>query len=518
VTARIAAAAAVAALALAGSAHGAAADGLVAQLDAVVPALMREYRVPGLALAVVENQQTVIRTYGVADQASGRPITATTPFNVGSVSKTFASWGALRLVAERKLDLDAPVERYVKRWRLPPSSFDRGKVTLRRLLSHTAGLSVSGYVGWTSLAQRPTLEASLSGNTNGAGAVELVAEPGAGWSYSGGGYTLAQLLVEEQSGKPFEQYLDDDVFPAMGLADSRFTITPERLARMPRGHDPAGRPAPTRVFTEMAAAGLSTTITDLAALATLTIRRGVAPDGRAVVPRALFDAMVAPQVAAMPADRFADLPYQLGPGGTENYGLGYDLYRVGKNLTVVGHTGANLGWRAGLFVALETGQGIAVTTNADGGRGVRDLIICHWSHHVRKAGAPNCPKRAAPLLQGAYEQGGVDAMIARAQALRKQRDTDFSDVAVVDAAFSIMGESPDPAQQSRRAADGLRLLRANLDWHPASVATLIALAFASDQAGDAGPARKFAERALAQDLTPDERRELEGLRARNAPP
>lgn len=503
---------------------GSLADDLIRKLDAELPVLMREYNVPGLALAVIERTDAVtVRTYGVADRVTGRVVTADTLFNVGSVSKTFASWGALRLVAEGRADLDAPVEKYLTRWHLPASEFDSHQVTLRGLLSHTAGLSVHGYAGWVSLAQRPTLEESLSGVNNGAGPVRMIQRPGLGWDYSGGGYTLAQLAIEERTGQPFQTWFDQHVFPEMGLRGSHFTITPELLDRSSRAHDALGNPIPTRVFTELAAAGLSTTITDLASLGTLTLRRGVLANGKSFLPAPLFTAMITPQVSQMSEDRFAELPLLLGleratDPRAQSYGLGHDIYKLSDQLTVVGHTGANIGWRAGLFVALEAGQGIAVVTNADGGRGVRDWIICTWGRHLRDV-ATACPKRAAPLLQIAYEKEGIDAVISGAKRMRGQRSsTDVSELTLLDVAYSIIDETPDDAQGNRRKADSLKLLHANLRLYPDSTATLIALASTYDQAGNRDRARTFARRALARDVTASERNELQNILSGQADP
>lgn len=121
------------------------------------------------------------------------------------------------------------MERYLTRWSVPPSDFDADRVTVRRLLSHTAGLSLSGYPGWGPDDRLPTLEASLSGATNGSGDVRLVYEPGTEWRYSGGGYTVLQLLVEEVTDRDFESYIRDEVLRPIGMAYSDFELTPAVL-------------------------------------------------------------------------------------------------------------------------------------------------------------------------------------------------------------------------------------------------------------------------------------------------
>lgn len=115
-------------------------------LDAIAPRILRQYSVPGVAVALIKNGEVVwMKGYGVADTTSTKPITPETLFNVGSISKTATGWGLMRLVDGGKINLDAPVDSYLKRWRLPPSSFDNDQVTIRRLLSHTAGISIHDY-------------------------------------------------------------------------------------------------------------------------------------------------------------------------------------------------------------------------------------------------------------------------------------------------------------------------------------------------------------------------------------
>ena len=138
-------------------------------------------------------------------------MTTQTGFNIDSISKTIAAWGVMKLVEEGKIDLDAPAENYITRWKLPESDFDSKKVTVRRLLSHTAGLSLHGYPGWTANDRLSTIEESLDGRNNGPGRVEMIIKPGTKWKYSGGGYTILQLIVEEVTGQKFEDYMQTQV-------------------------------------------------------------------------------------------------------------------------------------------------------------------------------------------------------------------------------------------------------------------------------------------------------------------
>ena len=107
---------------------------------------------PGLAVALIgDGEGAWAAGYGVADHSTGRPVTTATRFQAASVSKPVTAWGVLRLVESGRIGLDEPIIGHLRRWRPPPSPVDADGITVRRLLSHTAGLSVHGYVGqpWT---------------------------------------------------------------------------------------------------------------------------------------------------------------------------------------------------------------------------------------------------------------------------------------------------------------------------------------------------------------------------------
>src|SRR5215216_7639654 len=195
---------------------------------------------PGLAVALVQDGRPVWAAgFGLADPTSGRPVTAGTRLQAASVSKPVTAWGVLRLVEAGRIGLDEPVLGRLRRWRPPPSRFDAEGLTVRRLLSHTAGLSVHGYVGQTSDRPLPSIVASLSGETGDGFPVELLEAPGQRWLYSGGGYSLAQLLVEELTGRPFTDYMQAEVLEPLSMTAS--SLHWSRTAATARPHDAPGR-------------------------------------------------------------------------------------------------------------------------------------------------------------------------------------------------------------------------------------------------------------------------------------
>lgn len=335
---------------------------VVAKLDELVPQLLEENDVPGAAVALVWDGEVAWSAgYGLADRERGVPVTADTVFQVASISKSVTAWGVMRLVESGKLELDAPVEQYLTRWHLPPSRYDTGGVTIRRLLSHTAGLSLHGYPGILPDRELPTLEESLSGNNGGAGDVRLTMEPGAQFSYSGGGYTLLQLVIEEVTGESFSEFMQEQVLQPLGMLHSSFEWRTDLRPATAVAYSKTGAPLPNYLFTEKAAAGLYTTAPDLARFvaAAMPGPRGE-PAGRGVLTADTLALMFTPVLQGQ---------------GEAEYGLGHSISTQPDGSKEVSHGGANMGWRA-LFVALpEQGQGIVILTNSDKGDAGIDAVM-----------------------------------------------------------------------------------------------------------------------------------------------
>jgi CubicO group peptidase (beta-lactamase class C family) len=325
-------------------------------LDDVVPAALRSHGVPGAAVAVVRDGGVAwARGYGVADAERRTAVTADTLFQVASVSKPVAAMGVLRLVEQRRLALDRPL----MAWRFPRSDHDPRGVTLRRLLSHTAGVSVQGYPGHEPARPLPSTAASLAGDSAGAGAVRLESDPGAGYWYSGGGYTVAQLAVERAVGEPFAAWMSRAVLRPLGMRSSSFDQATADGALTASGHDHTGRPMPAFRYAEQAAAGLHATAPDIARfIAALMPGPHGEPPGRGVVSPVTIRTMTTP-----------------APATSGRYGLGLRLRTLADDVRMVSHDGANHGWRAIAAAFPDRGWGIAVLTNGDNGEAVIDAVM-----------------------------------------------------------------------------------------------------------------------------------------------
>jgi CubicO group peptidase (beta-lactamase class C family) len=366
-------------------------DSFTGRLDREVQGWLSRSQVPGAAVALVRDGQVAWTAgYGQADPVRRVPVTAETVFQVGSISKPVTAWGVLRLVDKGLLDLDAPVQRYLTRWHLPASPHDPDEITVRRLLNHSAGLSQHGYAGLPSDQPLPSLAESLA-------SLRIIAKPGAGFLYSGGGYTVLQLVVEEVTGEAFATYMQREVLDPLGMTRSGFTWRDD-LRPAAIGHDERVRSQPTLLFTEQAAAGLFTTASDLArfAAATMTGPQGQ-PPGRGVLSPSTVAEMISPVALA---DEVLAADVTRSPHQT-NRGLGYAIDVYPDGTAEVWHAGAiSTAWFA-VFASLpERGEGIVILTNSIRGDRPIEPALNAWYEWLGPAAAeaPQPPQSGLSTL------------------------------------------------------------------------------------------------------------------------
>jgi CubicO group peptidase (beta-lactamase class C family) len=271
--------------------------------------------------------------HGVHAVSVGEAVDVDSVFQIASLSKWITAWGVMALVQEGKVDLDAPVGTYLTRWTLPESKFDNSKVTVRRLLSHTAGLTDGlGYAGFAPDATVQSLEESLTrpadASPGASGAIEVGYEPGSEWRYSGGGYAILQLLIEEVSGESFEGFMQRIVFRPLGMVRSSYHWTPSAGSTLATFYDTDSKPATHYRFSAVSAASLYTSVSDLTRFvqAHLPGKNGE-PVGRGVLEPATLADMWRPQASVY---------------GKEIWGLGTILFAPNdEGGFVVGHDGSN---------------------------------------------------------------------------------------------------------------------------------------------------------------------------------
>lgn len=230
---------------------------------------MEHYNTPGVSIAVINNNKIEWgKGYGIMDTSTDAPVTTETIFEAASVSKLVTAVMALHFVEKGLIELDTNVNQYLKSWQVPENEFTKKKkVTLRRLLTHQSGLPSTNY-DHDENKRYPTLVDVLNGESpalNKPAIPQFV--PGSKWQYSNIGYNVIQLLLEDVTGKSFQQIADEIIFTPLNMKSSTFIypLDPEkqRLEAMP--HDAQGKPGkPVMHRTALAQGGLTTTPTDLA--------------------------------------------------------------------------------------------------------------------------------------------------------------------------------------------------------------------------------------------------------------
>jgi CubicO group peptidase (beta-lactamase class C family) len=383
---------------------------------------MAHHNVPGVSVAVLDGGEIAwAQGWGTADMETGAPVTPTTLFQAASISKPVTALAAMSLVDEGLVGLDDPVNDHLTNWQVPDNEFTTDSVvTLRRLLTHTAGLTVSGFPGYRKdepfkpgrpLATNVDVLDGL-GNTD---EVRVYRTPGIGWQYSGGGYTVMEELVENVTGRAFHEVMRDRVLTPAGMALSTFEqpLPEARWGEASRGHrgDGAEVEGEWHSYPEQAAAGLWTTPSELLTLSAhlLAILESEAADG--VVRRETLETMFTPHRA----DEEGFQSYGLG------FGIGGELDEPGT--VTFGHGGSNEGFRAQWTVYRHRGQGAVVMTNGAGGGSLAGEILRSLSEAYGWSGF-KAEVRARRLLapdeladyQGSYELEGQSQFVVAVRA------------------------------------------------------------------------------------------------------
>jgi CubicO group peptidase (beta-lactamase class C family) len=311
---------------------------------------MAALHVPGVSIAVIHDGKIEwARGFGVT-RIGGAPVTADTLFQAASISKPVAAMGLLRLVQSGKVSLDADVNQYLKAWKIPANAFtEHAKITLRELLTHTAGMTVHGFAGYASDAPVPTLVQVLNGEKPANSApIRVDTAPGTIWRYSGGGYVVAQQLLQDVTGEPFPKVMHDTVLAPIGMTKSTYEqpLPKNRLGEVALPYRGDGQPVPggPHIYPEMAPAGLWTTPSDLARYA-IEVQKSLAGTSNRVLSAAMVRQMLTP--------------------GLDHQGLGPGVGGSAKRPYFT-HGGANEGYRCNL-VAYEDGDGAVIMTNGDNG-------------------------------------------------------------------------------------------------------------------------------------------------------
>lgn len=356
--------------------------------------------VPGMSVAVVDGGRLAwARAYGVQDRRTGAPVTDTTLFQAASISKPVAALAALQLVEEGTLTLDDDVSRWLTSWQVPPHEDHPGDVSLRRLLTHSAGLTVHGFPGYERGERVPSTIEVLDGEGN-TSPIRVDTVPGTMWRYSGGGYTVLQLLLEDVTGRPFPDLLHERVLEPLGMTQSAYAqpLPDARAGQAATGYRSNGDAVvgDWHTYPEMAAAGLWTTPTDLMRYA-LGVHAALNGEDGAVLSE--------------------DMAREMLTAGIGGWGLGPAVAGSGDDLRF-SHGGGNEGFRCFVVGWPNRGQGAAVMTNSDTGGGLAQEVLrsiaraYDWPEYTART-ITEAPLEAgeAEAYAGRYRIPGQDAFV-----------------------------------------------------------------------------------------------------------
>jgi CubicO group peptidase (beta-lactamase class C family) len=445
--------------------------------------LMKVCKVPALSVAVIDGYQVAwAKAYGTTELGGKTPVTTKTLFQAGSISKPVAAAGMLALVQAGKLSLDEDVNVKLETWKVPENEFTKEqKVTLRGLVSHTAGLTVHGFPGYHVDEKVPTTLQILDGeppaNTP---PIRVNVVPGTIVRYSGGGITVEQVLMTDVTGKPFPELMRQLVLDKVGMRDSSYEqpLPAAWQVRTPTGTTADGKAIHGKwhVYPEMAAAGLWTTPTDLAKFA---IEIALSRQGKSnrILTQKTVEEMLTPV--------------------KDEAGLGF--FVSSKRPGEFKHNGADEGFQALLVMNWETGQGAALMANSDNGvllagEMLRSIAKEYGWRSVQERGT-------VEEFMLAARAGGTDAVLAKYDEKKSSGDAKQGPPEFV---LNALGYE---ALRSGRTEDAIRLFERNVREFPESSNVYDSLAEAYATAGKKDLAIQNYEKSLQLDPKNDNAKE-----------
>jgi CubicO group peptidase (beta-lactamase class C family) len=314
---------------------------------------MRTLNIPSVGIALIDNGE-------IAWARSSGDRGPDTLYQAASLSKFVTAVAVLRLVQDGQLDLDRDVTGYLTSWRLPDHPHaNSGAVTLRRLLSMTAGTGVPGYIGYPPGSPLPSLNEILAGlPPANSPPVSIETTPGTAYAYSGGGYEIVEAVIQDVTGQPFAAAVNRLVLEPIGMSDSSFSqpLPQHLVSRAATGHrqDGSELPGGWRVIPELAAGGLWSTAGDLAKLL-VAVRQAVLGTSTRLLTQQAVGAMLTRQAP--------------GP-----YGLGAAVNGEGDALALM-KRGQNIGYQSFLILFPLLGKGLVVMTGSDNGTTLANALV-----------------------------------------------------------------------------------------------------------------------------------------------
>lgn len=320
---------------------------------------MNLYKVPGVSIAVFKDGKILwSKGYGSSDNTKNLKVNTVTMFQAASIGKALTAFALLKLVEKKHLDIDKDINEYLIGWKIPENEFTKTeKVTIRRLLNHTAGISVSGFIGYKKTETIPTISEILNGKGN-TPAIVVENIPGAKFSYSGGGYVILQKLIEDISKMDFTSFMRKEILVPLKMTNSTFNQFPTKNRSLAYNNLGKSYEGGWFIMPELAPAGLWTTASDLAKFC-LSVQKSF----KGIKGSYLSQKMTAEMLKPL-----------------NNWGLGVGVRGEGKPAFFF-HGGKNQGFNSILINLFNQELGIIVMTNGEQGGILRDEIVRSFANY-----------------------------------------------------------------------------------------------------------------------------------------
>ncbi len=324
-------------------------EAAIAAVDAFVAREVADKKLPALSIALVDDQAIVwSKGYGFTDAGKTLPATAETVYRVGSVSKLFTDIAVMQLVEQGRIDLDAPVKKYLPDF--APKGEHAGSITLRQMMAHRSGLVREPPVGSYFDPSSPGLDTTIA-SLNG---TELVYEPGSRLKYSNAAISAVGLALQKVEGQPFAPLVARRVLGPLGMTDSGFELTPELKRRLASAtmwaYHGKEFPAPTFALGIAPAGCMYSTADDLGRFLMAIFAGGKGPNGTILKPETLAEMM--------------RVQFPARSGDTRGFGLGFSLGRF-QGHRRIGHGGAIYGFATELAALPDQKLGAVVIASRD---------------------------------------------------------------------------------------------------------------------------------------------------------
>ncbi|MEM0517107.1 serine hydrolase domain-containing protein [Aequorivita flava] len=339
---------------------------------------MTEYKIPALSLAIINDGKIEWTDTYQNPSFSEQNLNNSSIFQAASLSKPVTFFAALRMHTAGKIDLDENIENYLESYQLPQGKQTaENPVTFRNIFSHTSGITSGGYQGYASHHTFPTDVAVLKGEDGvNSPAIEVVSAPNEMLAYSGGGYTLAEVALQDIFNDNFSNIMNQWILQPIGMKNSQFTqpLHPSDSSKVAKGYTSNGvvLEGGWRNHPEQAAAGLWSNATDMANFL-IEIHKGYQDQS------SIFSKSEIQSILNQERDGHI-------------YGLIVDKSEKGFAIT---HYGGNAGYRTGMTIDLNTGKGLVYLINSDNGGALGNELLLsasqlyRWNHFKRTSAKRN---------------------------------------------------------------------------------------------------------------------------------